>query len=128
VERGPLSLMSTSEELLGRNGSGCGLENREYGRREPSRSPRGTLSPQKLALTSPTSGRSLGRCSSLTDSGHGVRFVSYVFYVSPAFICKLHIQTYIASLPFRKAHGVFRAISTANHRILCFALTVARRG
>jgi hypothetical protein len=33
-----------------------GLETREYGRRDLSRWPRGTLYPQKLALTSPTSG------------------------------------------------------------------------
>jgi hypothetical protein len=33
-----------------------GLENREYGRRDPSRWPRGTLYPQTLALTSPTGG------------------------------------------------------------------------
>jgi hypothetical protein len=31
LERGPLSLLSTSEELLGRNSSGFGPENREYG-------------------------------------------------------------------------------------------------
>jgi hypothetical protein len=31
VKRGPLSLVSTIEELLGRNSSGSGLENREYG-------------------------------------------------------------------------------------------------
>jgi hypothetical protein len=37
LERGPLSLVSTIEELLGRNSSGPGLESREYGRREPSR-------------------------------------------------------------------------------------------
>jgi hypothetical protein len=36
--------------------SGSGLENLDYGRRDPSRWPRGTLYPQKLALTSPTSG------------------------------------------------------------------------
>jgi hypothetical protein len=30
---GPLSLASAIEELLGRNSSGSGLENREYGRR-----------------------------------------------------------------------------------------------
>jgi hypothetical protein len=36
--------------------SGSGLENREYGRRDSSRWPRGSLYPQKLALTSPTSG------------------------------------------------------------------------
>jgi hypothetical protein len=28
--------VSTIEELLGRKGSGSGLENREYGRRDPS--------------------------------------------------------------------------------------------
>jgi hypothetical protein len=55
LERGPLSLVSTSEELLGRNSSGFSLENREYGRGDPSRWPRGTLYPQKLVLTSPTS-------------------------------------------------------------------------
>jgi hypothetical protein len=32
LERGPLSLVGTIEELLGRNSSGSGLENREYGR------------------------------------------------------------------------------------------------
>jgi hypothetical protein len=31
LERGPLSLVSTTEELLGRKSSGSGLENREYG-------------------------------------------------------------------------------------------------
>jgi hypothetical protein len=37
LERGPLSLVSTTEELLGRKSSGSGLENRKYGRRDPSR-------------------------------------------------------------------------------------------
>jgi hypothetical protein len=37
LERGPLSLVSTTEELLGRNSSGSGLEIREYGRRDSSR-------------------------------------------------------------------------------------------
>jgi hypothetical protein len=37
LERGPLSLMSTSEELLGSNSSDSGLERREYGRRDSSR-------------------------------------------------------------------------------------------
>jgi hypothetical protein len=49
LERGPLSLVSTSEELLERS-SGFGLENREYGRRDPSRWSCGTLYPQKLAV------------------------------------------------------------------------------
>jgi hypothetical protein len=61
LERGPLSLVSTIEELLDRKNSGSGLENREYGCKNPSRWPRSTLYQQKLALTSPTSGgRSVG--------------------------------------------------------------------
>jgi hypothetical protein len=61
LERGLLSLVSTTEELLGRNSSGYGLEKLEYGRGDPLRWPRDTLYPQKLELTSPTSGgRSVG--------------------------------------------------------------------
>jgi hypothetical protein len=37
LERGPLSLVSTIKELLGRNSSGSGLENLEYGREDPLR-------------------------------------------------------------------------------------------
>jgi hypothetical protein len=33
LKRGPLSLVTTIEELLGRKRSGSGLENRDYGRR-----------------------------------------------------------------------------------------------
>jgi hypothetical protein len=46
------------------------LEVREYGRRDPSRWPYGTLYPQELALISPTSG---GR--SVAWSGQGVCFI-----------------------------------------------------
>jgi hypothetical protein len=35
--RGPLSIVSTIEELLERKGNGSGPENREYGSRDPSR-------------------------------------------------------------------------------------------
>jgi hypothetical protein len=69
LERGPLSLVSTIEELLGRESSGSGLENREYGLRDPSHCARGTLHPQKLALISPTSGgRSIGMVRSWTQA------------------------------------------------------------
>jgi hypothetical protein len=61
LERDPLSHVSTTEYLLGRNSSGSGLENWEYGRKDPSLWPRDTLDPRKLVLTSPTSGgRSFG--------------------------------------------------------------------
>jgi hypothetical protein len=39
MEWGPLSLVSTTEELLGRNSSGSGLESREYDRRANYASP-----------------------------------------------------------------------------------------
>jgi hypothetical protein len=55
LERGPLSLVSTTEELLRRKGSSSGLESREYSCMDLSRWPCGTLYPQKLALTSLTS-------------------------------------------------------------------------
>jgi hypothetical protein len=57
LERGPLSLVSTFEEQLGRNISGFGLENWEYGRGNPLCWPRDTFYAQKLALTSPTNSR-----------------------------------------------------------------------
>jgi hypothetical protein len=69
LKRGPLGLVTTNEELLERKSSGSGLESREYGRRDPSRLPRGTLYPQKLALSSPTSGgRSIGIVRSSTQA------------------------------------------------------------
>jgi hypothetical protein len=69
LEWGPLSLMSTTEEILGRKSNGSGLEIREYGRSYPSLWPRGTIYPQKFAVTSPTSGcRSVGIVRSRTQA------------------------------------------------------------
>jgi hypothetical protein len=69
LERGPLSLVSTIEELLERKSSGSGLESRDYGRRDPSRWPRVALYPQTLTLTSPTSsGSSVGIVRSRTQA------------------------------------------------------------
>jgi hypothetical protein len=68
--RGPLSLVSTTQEQLERKSSGCGLEIWNYGRRDPPRWPRDTpLYPQKLALTLPTNGgRSDGIVRSRTQA------------------------------------------------------------
>jgi hypothetical protein len=72
------SIMSTTEELLGRKGSGSVLENREYGRRDPSYWSRNTLYLQELVLTSPTSGgRSLGRVRSRTNATEFVCLLRY---------------------------------------------------
>jgi hypothetical protein len=61
LERGPLSLVSVTEELLGRNNSGSDLESRECGHIDMLRWPCDTLYPQKLALSSLIS----GGCSSI---------------------------------------------------------------
>jgi hypothetical protein len=82
LERGRLSLVSTTEELLERESSGSSLESREYGRRDPSRWPRGTLYPQKLVLISSTSGgRSVGMVCS---RNRGTEF-SYKFTMTVKF-------------------------------------------
>jgi hypothetical protein len=57
LERGPLSLVNTIEELLGRKISGCGLEHRPQGiYRTDYLTP---LYSQKWALISPTCGGGL---------------------------------------------------------------------
>jgi hypothetical protein len=69
LERGPLSLVSTVEELLEKESRGSGLENRDYGRRNLSRRQCGALYPQKLTLTSSTRGsRSVGIIHSRTQA------------------------------------------------------------
>jgi hypothetical protein len=92
LERGSLSLVSATDELLGRKSSDSGLESREWGRWDPSRWPRGTLYQQKLLLTSPTNGGlSDGRYSPLVKSLKDFFFV---------------IQFYLQFLPVHSANCV----------------------
>jgi hypothetical protein len=75
-DKGPLSLLSTIEELLARKSSGSGLEIREYGRRDPSRWPRIALSAE-VGSNFVDKRWSLRRYSSLAYSGRGVFFISF---------------------------------------------------
>jgi hypothetical protein len=61
LERGPFSIVSTIEELLGRNSSGSCLENREYGCGDLLSWPRNTLYLQKVGTNFANKRRSLGR-------------------------------------------------------------------
>jgi hypothetical protein len=80
LERGQLNLVSTTENLLERKNSGSGLESREYGRGDPLCWQRITLYPQKLALTSSTSGsRSVGMVRSRTKVTSLLLFVIFYF-------------------------------------------------
>jgi hypothetical protein len=101
--RGPLSLVSVTEQLLGRNSSGSGVENWEYGRRDSSRWPRCTLYPQKVGTNFSDKRRSLCRYSSLADWGHGV-FLKLIY--SPL-RRMLDIQAYMDCVIFPTVSGCF---------------------
>jgi hypothetical protein len=76
LERGPLSLVNTMEELLERNSSGLSLENRDYGRRGSAVL---TTPHRKVGTNFVDKRRSLSLNSSLVESGHRVCLLVSLF-------------------------------------------------
>jgi hypothetical protein len=80
LDRGPLSLMSTIEELLERKSNGSGLENQDYDRwGSAALTTQHPSIRKKLVLTSPTScGRSVGIVRSRTQATEFVYLFVYI--------------------------------------------------
>jgi hypothetical protein len=78
LERGPLSLVSTTEELLGRNCSGSSLENQDYCRWDPPRWPHDTPLSAKVGTNfSYNSCRSVGIVRSRTQATEFFYYLRY---------------------------------------------------
>jgi hypothetical protein len=107
LEWGPRSLVSTIEEPLERNNSGSGLENGEYGRGVPLHWPRDTVYPQKLALTSSTSGGCSAGIVCLRAKAMEFSFINH--YSSYVYFSKC--STHPIVLTYKQIYGVIQFMS-----------------
>jgi hypothetical protein len=89
LERGPLSLAITTEELLETKNSGSGLENRDRGRRDPPRWPRETSPSAKVGTNYADKRLSLGMTVGILRSQtKATKFVS-LYHIYIAYIKKI---------------------------------------
>jgi hypothetical protein len=95
LELGLLSLVNTIEELLERKSSSSGLDNRKYGRRDPSRLLHDTPLPAKVGTNFAASGgRSVGIVRSWTQATEYIDLLGLFFKLVSCLpysaFCRLH--------------------------------------
>jgi hypothetical protein len=101
LNHGPLSLVRTIEELLGRNSNGSGLENQEYCHGDPLPWPRDTLYPQTLTLVSSTS--SSHSVSIVRSWTKAMEFCFLVFYAEDGYVTLL--QKVVTNSKTKQCHN-----------------------
>jgi hypothetical protein len=107
MERGPLKLMNTIEELLERKSSGSGLKKWDYSHR----SSVGLITRHPLSANVFTNfadkRRSLGRCSSFVDQSHGDFFI----FINLLFMVHIYYSFYlIQMISVFKSFSALRAV------------------
>jgi hypothetical protein len=97
LERGPLSLVSTIDDLLGRKSSGSGLESREYGRRGRHAAHVAPSISKKLTLALPTSGGgSVGIVRSRTQATPFSSYFQHLHNLTAYVVCKEWVRIHTA--------------------------------
>jgi hypothetical protein len=121
-----------TQELLGRKSSGSSLESWEYGLKDLSRWPRGTLCPQKLSSTSPPSGgHSVGIVLSRTQATEFVYLSKFMLpfnLASDMLVTFSSVWSYPLPFSLLYIYYMFRPNWPSSGVQIGFALQVFARG